>query len=76
MRKLILTWLFGTDDIEDYFELLRKKINYGKKNIEYIDEHIKTLDKAIEDLNTMRKLIKVCENHGIDVDEEIKHVEL
>lgn len=76
MRKLILMWLFKTDDIKDYFELLRKNIDYSKNHIDLINSHLATLDKRAEDLDIMRKLIKICDNHGIDVDEEIKHIEL
>jgi hypothetical protein len=83
MRKLILMWLFGTDDIEDYLELLRDTRKYtqkcletSKKHLETIHQHLDTLKEERENLDVIRKLIKVCENHGIDVDEEIKHVEL
>ena len=76
MRKLILIWLFKTDDIKDYFELLRDNMDYGKKHIDLINGHLATLDGRAEDLNIMRKLIKICENHEIDIDEEMKYVEL
>ena len=76
MRKLILTWLFGTDDIEDYFKVLRDNINYCKIRMDDIQYHLKTLEEHKKALDIIMKLIKVCENHGIDVDEEIKHVEL
>lgn len=83
MRKLILMWLFGTNDIKDYLELLvetreyvQKCLETNKKHVETIHEHLDTLKEERENLDVIRKLIKVCENHGIDVDEEIKHVEL
>jgi hypothetical protein len=83
MRKLILWWLFGTDDIDSYMQLLRENIGHcddGIKHtqecIDLINEHKRTLDKRTEDIDIIRKLIKICENHDIDVDEEIKHIEL
>ena len=76
MRKLILKWLFGTDNMEDYFDLLCKKHIYLKECIELLDDHIKTLKEYKEDLINIRKLIKICENHGIDVNKEIKNIEL
>lgn len=76
MRKLILKWLFGTDNVERYAELLDKTIEYNAKYINQIDAHLKTLKEDRENLDIIRKLIKVCENHGIDVDTEIKQIKL
>lgn len=76
MKKLILEWLFGTDDIKPYMELLRDSIGHHAECIELIEDHKETLERSKENLHTILKLIKICENHGIDVDEEIKHVEL
>ena len=76
MRKLILMWLFGTDDIEDYMKLLTQRINHLKEGLELIHAHQRTLEREEWALNTLRKLIKVCENHGIDIDEAIKHIQL
>lgn len=69
MKELILEWLFGTDNVKDYLKLLSENIKLIERLIAEIDEHK-------ESLNVILKLIKICENHGIDVDEEIKHVEL
>ena len=76
MRKLILNWLFGTDDIQDHLELLRESRGYCQKLIDETNEHIETIKRAKENINTILKLIKICENHGIDVDKEIKEIEL
>lgn len=76
MKKRILRWLFGTDNVEHYVDLLDKTIKYNEKYINEIDAHLKTLKEERENLDIIRKLIRVCENHGIDVDEEIKHIEL
>ena len=76
MKKLILEWLFGTDDIKPYMELLRDSIGHHAECIELIEDHKETLARRKEDLNTILKLVKICENHGIDVDEEIKHIKL
>lgn len=76
MRKLILRWLFGTDDIEHYFKLLHKDNERLQQQMDLIDLHLETLDKHKEDLDIIRKLIKVCDTHGINADEEIKEIEL
>ena len=76
MKKLILKWLFGIDNVEKYMDLLNKCIGHNEECIHLIDEHIETLNSQKEDLNTIRKLVKICENHGINVDEEIKHIKL
>jgi hypothetical protein len=76
MRKLILYWLFGTENIDDYLELLFKDINHNKEVSDLIDDHLKTLRDEKEHLQTIKKLIRICENHDIDVDKEIKQIEL
>lgn len=76
MRKLILRWLFGTDDVEDYFKLLHRDNKHIQEQIDLIDSHLKTLYEEKENLDIIRKLVKVCENHGINADEEIKHIKL
>ena len=75
LRKLILRWLFGTDNIEVYTDLLSKSIDYVTKHQKSIEDHIKTLDSQKEDLINIKKLCLICEKHGIDVDKEIKQVE-
>ena len=76
MRERILRWLFGTANIDDYFDLLSNNHENIAKQIKLIDDHLKTLKRSQKELETTRKLIKICENHGIDVDEEIKHIQL
>ena len=76
MKKRILMWLFGTDNMEEYFALLYEVQNEREKHISAINGHIETLHNLQDNLNIERKLIKICENHGIDVDKEIKEVEL
>lgn len=72
MKKIILNWLFGTDDIEQYIDLLRNCKEYCNRLLSELNKHHETLQKHKEDLEIIRKLIRICENHGIDVDEEIK----
>ena len=81
MRKLILRWLFGTDNIIEYMDLLKNSIDNNEKFLCELKEHRETLNKRIEDsnnhmksLNIMKKLIVICNNHGINVDEEIKNI--
>ena len=76
MKKLILNWLFGTDNVERYMGLLTKDINHENKCTELLAAHLETLKEEKENLQIIRKLIKICENHGIDADKEIKQVEL
>ena len=76
MRKLILKWLFGTDNIERYMEVLNNGLDANQRCINAFNSHIQTLNEQKEDIDTMRKLIVVCKNHGINVDEEIKHIKL
>lgn len=83
MRKLILNWLFGTDNVKRYMELLNKSLEHNHESIEHhkeclrlIDDHKATLDKSKQYLNDILKLIKICQNHGIDVDKEMKQIEL
>lgn len=76
MKKLILRWLFSTDDLEDYCKLLHKDNERIKQQMDLIDSYLETLATERENLDIIRKLIKVCENHGINADEEIKEVEL
>lgn len=76
MKKLILNWLFGTDNVEKYMELLYKNMNHTNECQDLISAHLKTLKEEKENLEIIRKLIKICVNYGIDVDKEIKQVEL
>lgn len=76
MRERILRWLFGTSDIESYFDLLVKNRDNFHEQMRLIDDHLKTLERSKENIETILKLIKICENHGIDVDEEINHIQL
>lgn len=76
MKKLILNWLFGTDNVKRYMELLDENIDRCQRYEDEIADHLETLREEKENLNTILKLIKICENHGIDVDEELKQIEL
>lgn len=76
MKKRILRWLFGTDDIKEYIDVLVESRDNTYEQMRLIDDHLETLEKSKENINTILKLIKICENHGIDVDEEIKHIQL
>ena len=76
MKKLILNWLFGTENVENYMDLLDKSMDHNKECKELIEGHLKTLKEEKDNLEIIRKLIKICENHGINADEEIKQVEL
>lgn len=76
MKKLILQWLFGTDDIDSYMQLLRENLGHTNECLELLNDHKESLDNQKWALDNLRKLIQICENHGIDVDEEIKHIKL
>lgn len=74
MRNLIIKWLFGIDNIKTYMELLSENINHTNESISLVDDHLKTLSDRKEDLEIISKLIRVCKNHRINVDEEIKYM--
>lgn len=76
MRKIILKWLFGTDDIKSYMDVLTDSIKEKKEHINSIKKHQETLDRSMENLDMIQKLLKICENHGIDVDKELEQVEV
>ena len=76
MKKRILRWLFGTDNVKAYVELLGESVDHHKECIRLLDDHKATLDRSKEYLNDILKLIKICKKHGINVDEEMKHIEL
>lgn len=75
MKKLILNWLFGTDNVKRYMEVLGEGVDRCQRYENEIAAHIKTLNEVKEHINTILKLIKICENHGIDVDEELKKID-
>ena len=74
MKNLILRWLFGTDKIKEYMQLLGESLKHHEECKKLIDDHLTTLNDSKEYLNTILNLIKICENHGIDVDKEIKDI--
>ena len=83
MKKLILRWLFGTDNINSYMELLRENkdhcidaLKHTNECIELIREHRETINRAEWFIQLCEKLIRICKNHGIDIDEEIKYIQL
>lgn len=75
MKKLILNWLFGTDNVKQYIDVLYENMQHTKKCMGLIDEHIKSLGRHQKTLETTLKLIEICKNHGIDVDEELKKID-
>ena len=76
IKKRILMWLFGTDNMEDYFILLHEVQNEREKHANALERHIETLHNLQDNINLARKLIKICENHDIDVDKELKEIKL
>lgn len=76
MKKRILRWLFGTDDVKAYMELLGESVEHHQECLRLIDDHKATLGKSKQYLNDILKLIMICQNHGIDVDKEMKQIEL
>ena len=75
MRKLILNWLFGTDNVKKYMQVLDDSIDRCQRYEDEIADHLKTLGEVKEHIGTILKLIKICENHGVNVDEELKHID-
>jgi hypothetical protein len=78
MKKLknkILNWLFGTDNVKNYMELLGESIEHHKECIRLLDDHKETLDRSKEYIDDILKLIKICKKYGIDVDKEMKQID-
>lgn len=75
IKKLILDWLIGSDNVQDYMDLLRENIANRKEHLKELNDHLVTLRQYQEDLELLRKVIQICENHGIDVDAEIRKLE-
>ena len=83
MRKIFLRWLFGTSDITKYMDLLsdylRCNIGYSnelKEHKKSIEQHNQTINESLENLYMIKKLLKICENHEIDVDKELEQIEV
>lgn len=76
MRKLILRWLFGTDDIKSYMDVLTGSIEEMEAHKKSIEQHNKTINESLETLHMIKKLLKICENHGIDIDKELEQIEV
>lgn len=79
MRKLILKWLLGNVEIKTYWDLFQENIKIREEHIKTLEEHIKALNKhqqtlelAQESVSILERLLKVCKEHGIDVDEELE----
>ena len=76
MKKTILRWLFGTDDIESYMDLLRRDVAHLNEELQLLNDHKRSLEREESELKMLRQMLQIFENHGIDVDEEIKHIQL
>ena len=76
MRKIILRWLFGTDNIKSYMDVLTGSIKEMKEHTKSIEKHQETLNRSIVNLDMIQKLLKICENHGIDIDKELEQIKL
>ena len=75
IRKRLLNWLLGTDNVQKYTQLLDMAMSLSNERINLVNDHINTLNREKDTLETMKKMIKVYENHGINIDKEIKEVE-
>lgn len=71
MKKLILRWLFGTDEVKEYIQLLLEHLQLHEKYKEMIDIDLKMFNRCKEELDTLLKLVEICEKHGIDIDKEL-----
>lgn len=64
MRQRILKWLFDSD-LKDYYELLQE-------NRKIREQHIKTLEDYSNTLDTFIKVLDICKEHNICVEEELE----
>ena len=75
MKKWILNWLFGTDNVQRYMEVLRDCRDTHQNYLDEIEDHIKSLKEDKEHIKIILKLIQICENHGIDVNKEFAQID-
>ena len=73
LREIILRWLFGTDNIEKYIELLCKSQEELDRHLSTINSHLETLKESKRILKLLEQTIEVCKEHGIDIEEEIEY---
>ena len=71
MKKWILNWLFGTDNVKSYMKLLLEGMDSCKESKYLIDSHLETLRQSKEMTDIALKLIEICKKYGIDVDKEM-----
>jgi intergrase/recombinase len=76
IRRLILKWLLGVDNVDLFRMVIDENTRVRKGYIENLENYLETLSKEKEIIDNMRKLIQVCKNHDIDIDEEIEHIQL
>ena len=74
MRKLILNWLFGEENVEEYIEVLGKAVDLSNRQIELRCDYLKSLEREKEYINIIIKFIELCEKHGIPISDELKHI--
>ena len=75
MRNLILKWLFGTDKLKSYMDLLGESIKHHERCKKLLDDHGETIEVAKQSLAITQILLDICEKHGIDIEKEMKQIE-
>ena len=57
-------------------EVLGETVLISDRYVKELNAHLKTMEENRDNLITIKKLVKVCENHGIDPDKEICKIKL
>jgi hypothetical protein len=71
IRRKVLMWLFETEDIEKYFNILSKYVDEIKEHRDAIQRHLNEIEEHLGTLRLLRKVLTVCQNHSIDIDKEV-----
>ena len=74
LRKKVLMWLFETEDVKKYMDILIAYKDELKKHGDTIERNLHELQEHMNTLKLLKKVIKVCKNHSIDIDKEVSEL--
>ena len=74
MKKLILNWLFGINNVREYVELLRDDLKNREEYLKDLHKHREALIRERMELQIILNLIAICENHKIDYKKELREL--
>lgn len=71
LRRKVLMWLFETGDVKKYVDILIAYKNELKEHSDTIERNLHEIQEHMDTLKLLKKVIKVCKNHSIDIDKEV-----